>query len=216
MKRYHEQLLHESKEIWTSILKHPFLLKTANGTIDTETFKTWIRQDYIFVRDAIPFMAVLLAKGPLDLRSHFIQIMVGLDKELELFRSNAQKHGVDLTNIKPSPTCQAYIQFLMNTAYNASFEEGFTVLYAAEKVYLDSWMVVKKGMKGSSPWQEFIDNWTSEGFQQYVDWLATTLDELVREQGETKLRLYGNIFQQTARYEFLFWDMAAKKEVWPV
>ena len=216
MKRFHEQLLSESEEIWSAILKHPFLVKTAEGTIDTETFKTWIQQDFIFVREAIPFMAVLLAKGPRNLRSQFIQIMVGLDKELELFRNNARKYGVDLANIQPSPTCHAYIQFLMNTAYNASFEEGFTVLYAAEKVYLDSWMMVKKSLKGSSPWKEFIDNWTSEGFQQYVDWLGTTLDDLIREQGKEKLSLYRNIFQLTARYEFLFWDMAAKKEVWQV
>ncbi|UCF63250.1 MAG: hypothetical protein JSW33_11850 [bacterium] len=216
MKRYHEKLLHESEKIWSAILKHPFLVKTAEGTIETDTFKTWIQQDFIFVREAIPFIAVLLAKAPLALRSNFIQIMVGLDKELELFRNNAQKHGVDLGNIQPSPTCHAYIQFLMNTAYNGSFEEGFTVLYAAEKVYLDSWMAVKKGMNGSSPWQEFIDNWTSEGFVQYVDWLAMTLDELVQGQSETQLKIYSNIFRQTARYEFLFWDMAAKKEVWPI
>jgi thiaminase len=104
----------------------------------------------------------------------------------------------------------------MNTAYNHSFEEGFTVLYTAEKIYLDSWMTVKNHLKGSSPWQPFIDNWTSEGFQQYVDWLAITLDSLVTGQPESKLNLYAEFFSMTARYEYLFWDMALKKEVWPV
>lgn len=216
MKKFHEQLLDQSKQIWSAILTHPFLEKTAEGTIPDNTFKIWMQQDYIFVREAIPFMAVLLAKGPIPLRSNFIQFMVGLEQELELFRKNAKKQGIKLGDFQPSPTCHAYIQFLMNTAYNQSFEEGFTVLYAAEKVYLDSWMTVKTQLKGSSPWQSFIDNWTSEAFQQYVDWLATTFDELVAGQPESKLKTYTDLFNMTARYEYLFWDMAANQESWPV
>ena len=104
----------------------------------------------------------------------------------------------------------------MNTAYNRSFEEGFTVLSAAEKVYLDSWMEVKKDQKSESPWQEFIDNWTSEGFQQYVAWLATTLDDLAAGKPERDLRRMKAIFLITARYEYLFWEMAATKEGWIV
>ena len=135
MQKFHEQMLDQYKQIWASILAHPFLKKTAEGTIPDQTFKIWMQQDYIFIREAIPFMSVLLAKAPNSLRSNFIQIMAGLEQELELFRENAQKQGVVLDNIQPSPTCHAYIQFLMNTAYNLSFEEGFTVLYTAEKVY---------------------------------------------------------------------------------
>jgi thiaminase/transcriptional activator TenA len=161
-------------------------------------------------------MSVLLAKGPISLRSNFIQIMAGLERELELFRENAQKKGIALEDIQPSPTCHAYIQFLMNIAYNKSFEEGFTVLYTAEKVYLDSWMAVKSNLKGNSPWQSFIDNWTSQEFQQYVDWLAITLDELVAGQPEVQLKSYTDLFNLTARYEYLFWEMAVKKEDWPV
>jgi thiaminase len=216
MQKFHEQMLAQAEQIWSKILTHPFLMKTADGTIPDETFKLWMQQDYIFVREAIPFMAVLLAKGPLSLRSNFIQIMVGLEQELELFRKNAQEHGIDLANIQPSPTCHAYIQFLMNTAYNLSFEESFTVLYTAEKVYLDSWMAVKTQLKGDSPWQSFIDNWTSEGFQQYVDWLAITLDDLVAGQPGSKLKNYADLFNVTARYEFLFWDMAENQQSWLV
>ena len=216
MQKFHEQMLNQSKQIWSAILAHPFLKKTAEGTITDETFKIWMQQDYIFIREAIPFMAVLLAKGPISLRSNFIQIMAGLEQELELFRKNAQKQGVILENIQPSPTCHAYIQFLMNTAYNLSFEEGFTVLYTAEKVYLDSWMAVKTQLKGNSPWQSFIDNWTSEGFQQYVDWLAITLDDLIAGQPESNLSTYADLFKMTARYEYLFWEMAEKQEKWPL
>ncbi|HEX9975219.1 MAG TPA: hypothetical protein VGD14_24415 [bacterium] len=216
MQPFHQQLLQRSQLIWDRILDHRFLKMTAAGSIPEQTFKTWMQQDYVFVREAIPFVAVLLAKAPMNLRSNLIQVLSGLDQELGLFRKNAERHGVNLEGVEPAPTCHAYIQFLMTTGYNNSFEEGFAVLYAAEKVYLDSWMAVKNNLKGKSPWQEFIDNWASEGFQTYVDWLGTTLDDLVAGKPERDLKKIENLFMMTARYEFMFWEMAAIAETWRV
>jgi thiaminase len=216
METFHQKMLNQSKELWSKILNHRFLKMTADGSIPDDTFKTWMQQDYIFVREAIPFIAVLLAKTPLDLRTNFIEVLSALDTELGMFRKNATAHGVNLGNIAAFPTCHAYNQFLMNTAYNASFEEGFTALYAAEKVYLDSWMEVKANLKIQSPWQEFIDNWTGEGFQQYVAWLATTLDDLASGKPERELKRMEEIFLITARYEYLFWEMAATQEGWAI
>ncbi|OGB60620.1 MAG: hypothetical protein A2Y94_03180 [Caldithrix sp. RBG_13_44_9] len=215
MRPFHEQLLSESKELWGAILHHPFLQETASGKISAHTFKTWMQQDFIFVQEAIPFVAVLLAKSPENLRTNFIQILSGLDQELGLFRKNAQAHGVNLDNLKAAPTCHSYLQFLMSTAYNCSFLEGFTVLYSAEKVYLDSWMEVKKKLKGKSPWEEFINNWTSQGFQQYVDWLAVTLDDLAENLPLRQIEKLRELFQTTGRYEYLFWEMAYREEKWP-
>jgi thiaminase len=157
-----------------------------------------------------------LAKAPQHLRSNFIQILTGLDNELALFRRNAEAHDVKLEGAKPYPICHAYIQFLMTVAYNNTFEEGFTVLYAAEKAYLDSWLEVKKNLRVDSPWQEFIDNWTSSEFQQYVAWLSNILNEMVDGKPESDLQKMEDLYLVTARYEYLFWDMAAGKKNWPV
>jgi len=216
MQKFHQQLLAQSEAIWKKILNHRFLKLTTDGSIPDDTFKAWMRQDYIFVREAIPFVALLLAKAPIQLRSNFIDIISGLNTELKMFRKNAEAHGVNLEHVIPSPTCHAYIQFLMNIAYNGSFEEGFTALYAGEKVYFDSWMEVKRNQKNQSPWQEFINNWTSEGFSGYVDWLAVTLDELAQGKPERDLKKMEEIFLLIARYEYLFWEMAATAEAWPV
>lgn len=216
MEKFHQKMLNQSQEIWGKILNHHFLKMTADGSISDDTFKTWMQQDYIFVREAIPFIAILLAKAPLNLRTNFIEIISALNTELGMFHKNATNHGINLENISPFPTCHAYIQFLMNTAYNTSFEEGFTALYAAEQVYLDSWMAVKTNLKIQSPWQEFIDNWTSDGFQKYVNWLAMTLDELVMGMPERELKNMEEIFLITVRYEYLFWEMAAKNGEWPI
>jgi thiaminase/transcriptional activator TenA len=216
MKAFHQQLLDKADNIWKAMLGHRFLKMTASGTIPDETFKIWMRQDYIFVRDSIPFIAVIIAKSPLELRAGLAPIISAFTTELELFRKNAEAHGVNLENLQPAPTCHAYLQFLMATAYGKSFAEAFTVLYAAEKAYYDSWMEVKKNLKKASPWQSFIDNWTSDAFKQYVDWLAAELDKLAAGKPERELGKMLEIFMMTGRYEYLFWEMAATSEDWPV
>ena len=90
------------------------------------------------------------------------------------------------------------------------------MLYAAEKAYLDSWMEVKNNLKIQSSWQEFIDNWTNEEFQQFVNWLSSTINELATGKPEGELRRMEELFLRTARYEYLFWEMAATEETWPI
>jgi thiaminase/transcriptional activator TenA len=213
---FHQHLLAIAQPIWDATLDHPFLKSTADGSIAEETFRTWLVQDYLFVQSAVPFLGVLLAKAPADLYRPLADAIVALNRELDLFRQQAEAHGVLLDGATMSPTCHAYVQFLMATAYGRPFEQGFTVLYGAEKAYLDAWATVKTHQRSPSPWQAFIDNWTSDAFQGYVTWLASTLDRLVAAKSEIDLASLEQLFLLTARYEYLFWEMAMSGETWPV
>jgi thiaminase/transcriptional activator TenA len=213
---FHQRLLNEVGPVWKAILSHRFLASVADGSISERAFKTWIAQDYLFVREEIPFLGILLAKAPPDLRPALADAVQALNHELELFRQQAEAHGVALDGVEMSPTCHAYVQFLMATAYGRSFEEGFAVLYGVEKAYLDSWAWVKGHQSSPSPWQAFIDNWTSHAFQDFVDWLAGTLDRLVVGASEADLARMEDLFLLTARYEYLFWEMAAAEQGWPI
>ncbi|NJP05877.1 MAG: hypothetical protein HC837_09770 [Chloroflexaceae bacterium] len=214
MEPFHQRLLTATQPIWKGILAHPFLSAVADNSIDEAVFKTWMAQDYLFIQASVPFLGVLLAKAPVHIRPMLGQSIVGFNSELELFRQQATECGVDLTN-EPTPTCHAFTQFLMATAYDRPFEVGFTVLYGGEKAYMDAWQHVKAQQQGVSPWQPFIDNWSSAAFQGYVDWIATTLDALAAEKPEHVLREMEQHFLYTARYELLFWDMAQSGEQWP-
>lgn len=213
---FHQRLLATARPLWEATLAHPFLAATADGTISDGVFKTWLLQDYFYVRELIPFMGVLIAKAPPALRPPLADAVVVFNRELDLFREQAEAHGVSLEGQEMSPTCHAYVQFLMATVYGRPFEEAFTVHYGAEKAYLDAWTWVKTHQRVRSPWQAFIDNWTSEAFQGYVAWLASTLDDLAEGKSEQDLVVMEKLFLLTARYEYLFWDMAMSGETWPV
>jgi thiaminase len=197
------------------MLSHPFLLRTRDGEIPDDVFATWMRQDYLFVEAAIPFMAALLAKAPPEQWETFSGIIAALQKELRLFEERAEAVGVDLREGPASFACHAYIQFLMATAYQRSYAEGYAVLYAAEKAYHDSWKVVQEGIDPESPWSPFVENWAGEEFAGYVAFLEAELDELAAEAGEEERARMAELFQVTTRYEIAFWEMAVSGETWP-
>jgi thiaminase len=197
------------------MLSHRFLAQTRDGTIPDEVFATWMRQDYLFVEAAIPFIAALLAKAPREHWEALSGVIPAFQKELELFEERAAAVGVNLREGPVSFTCHAYIQFLLNTAYRCSYAEGYTVLYAAEKAYHDSWKVVKEELSPDSPWYPFVENWAGEEFAAYVTYLEGELDRLAQEAGTGERVRMEEMFELATRYEIAFWEMAATGEQWP-
>jgi len=197
------------------MLTHPFLLQTRDGTIPHATFAAWMRQDYLFVEAAVPFLAALIPKGPASHWEPLAQAIGALIAELRLFEERAEAVGVEIKGSQPSFTTHAYIQFLLATAQNASYEEAYTVLYAAEKAYHDSWRVVRDGLDRASPWWPFVENWAGPTFAAYVSYLQTELDKLAREAGPERLHRMVEAFETTVRYEVAFWEMAMTGENWP-
>ncbi len=199
---------------WQRMLEEPFLRETAEGTIADERFAYWLKQDYLFVREAVPVLALMIPKAPTSERKSLSDAISGLHEELALFRSMAADHAVGLESVEPEPTNLGYINFLLTTAALEPYEHCATVLYAAEKAYLDSWMKVKREQKNESRWQRFVDNWTSDGFQQWVSHLGAHLDHLAESASPALKRRMERKFLETVRYERLFWKLAYTSESW--
>jgi thiaminase len=197
------------------MLAHRFLIETRDGTMPNDRFAVWMRQDYLFVEAAIPFIAALIAKAPQEHWEPLSGVITALEKELVLFEERAAAVGVELRGAPPAFTNHAYIQFLMASAYRASYAEAYTVLYAAEKAYHDSWKVVQAGLDAGSPWYPFVENWAGDAFAQYVAYLEGELNRLATAAGEDERQRMADLFELTIKYEIAFWGMAATGEEWP-
>jgi thiaminase/transcriptional activator TenA len=200
---------------WKRMLGHPFLIATRDGTIADEVFASWMQQDYLFVEAAIPFVAALMAKAPSRHWPFLTGVIGALQKELTLFDERATAVGVPLTGVTPAFTNHAYVQFLMATASRASFAETYTVLYAAERAYFDSWSVVKAGLAPASKWAPFVENWAGDAFRDYVSVLETELNALAADASPAERARMAEYFELTVRYEIAFWEMATTGGVWP-
>src|SRR3989339_375981 len=106
---FHEELEGVAGENWQKMTSHVFLKETAEGTIPRGRFLTWLKQDYIFVRDAIPFIAIVSSRAPADLRKNLAPAISAFYTELELFESMARELEVTLDQLAPAPTCASYL-----------------------------------------------------------------------------------------------------------
>lgn len=201
--------------LWSRIREHPFLLETRDGTLPRETFATWMRQDYLFVEAAIPFIGALLPKAPTRHWAPLSGVVSALEKELRLFEERAARVDVELRGAPPAFACHAYVQFLLSTAAHASYPVAWTVLYAAERAYHESWKVVREGIDPDSPWMPFVENWSGPEFAGYVEWLGSELESLAAEASESERARMADAYRLTLLYEIAFWEMAHGAEGWP-
>ncbi len=126
---FHEKLLAKARPIWDVMLQHGFLKETAEGRIKDAVFATWMQQDYLYVQGTIAFISVLVSRAPVAIRSGLAPAITALQGELDLFEQMAARKNLSFQNLKMTPTCHAYVQFMLATAHTASFEEGFTALW---------------------------------------------------------------------------------------
>ncbi|MBD3232876.1 MAG: hypothetical protein GF315_04050 [candidate division Zixibacteria bacterium] len=211
---YTERAHKKYESRWTKMLSHPFIRDMRSGEIAVETFNFWVMQDYIFVREAIRFFGVLLAKFPRKYQQPFEQSIAGLEHELTIFEKYAKGQGINLSEVIPTPICRAYNDFLLSSAYNEDIDNNFTILYTAEKAYHEAWKSVRQYLKPGTPYEEFIENWAGDAFKQYVEWLENELNQLTADLPEHRLQKIDKTFLTTVQYEYLFWEMAYNKLQW--
>ncbi|AEC52683.1 hypothetical protein PNA2_1768 [Pyrococcus sp. NA2] len=204
---FSEELMRSSKDIWEKFLPHRFLIEVSENKITHEAFARWLINDYYFVKNALRFMAILMAKAPDELLNFFAESIYYISRELEMFERNAEKLGINLED-EIDLRAKAYVNYLINVAYNGSFLEGFTAFYCEEKAYYEAWRWVKEHLKGESPYIEFINHWSSKAFGEYVKKIEDILNSLAKKHGEFEKEKAKKVFREVSKFELLFWEIA--------
>ena len=213
-----QQLLEAGADIWAAQKSHPFVVELAEGTLDSGAFEHWIRQDYRYLQDYARLFSVAGAKARDE---ETMRRLVGLahsvlDTEMDLHRSFAADYGIsriDLEATEKAPTCVAYTNFLLRTAYEGSLAEIAAALYPCMQGYLD----VADHMTGladeSHRYTPFIEMYTGEEFRELTVWTADLVDQLYdAHPGEHEAM--ETAFLTSAKLELQFWEMAYSQEGW--
>lgn len=203
-----ESLIDSVENLWSEMLEHPFLLEMKDGTLGEEQFHHWLRQDYEFVKAALPFVSAIKPKAPDEHLRPLAEAEVALHDELDLFEERAQALGVDVEDVPRNLTTQSYIQHLIATAYREDYPVALAVYWAAEKAYHESWKVVEPGYGEDHRWYPFVQNWAADEFAEFVDFLGTSLEDVAEEASDEQIEQMHEQFRWTVRYEIAFWDMA--------
>ena len=62
---------------------------------------------------------------------------------------------------------------------------------------------------------DWIRMYSSEAFGELAGWCIDLMNEVAEGKPEHELQKLEEIFLNTTRFEYMFWDMANNKQMWP-
>jgi thiaminase/transcriptional activator TenA len=217
---FSDRLLDAGADVWEAQKEHPFVVELADGTLDREAFRHWVKQDYRYLLDYARVFALAGAKADDEATTRRLTATAHatLDDELDLHRSFASDYGLsadELEAVEKAPTCAAYTDYLVRTAHEGSIAEISAAVYPCGQGYLDVADHMADLATEEHRYTPFIEKYTSDAFRETVGWMRDLVDRHAEERPEERDAMRA-AFLRSARLEHAFWEMAYTREQWPV
>ncbi|MEC0265011.1 thiaminase II [Paenibacillus anseongense] len=219
---FSERLYERLQPIWRRNHAHPFVQGMGDGTLDLEKFRFYMIQDYVYLKDYAKLFALGAVKSDdLAVMGKFAALLDStLNEEMSLHRAYAARFGItveELEQAKPSPVTLAYTHYMLHTAQNGSLAELTAALLPCMWSYSEIGKELSQlpGVSEHSYYGDWIKMYSSEEFGALAQWCIGLLDRLAEGKPESELIRLEEIFLNTTRYEYLFWEMAYRMESWP-
>lgn len=206
--------------LWESIFNHPFVTGIGDGSLASEKYAYYLKQDYLYLISFSKVFALASAKADAyEDMAYFANLLnLTLNVEMDLHRRTCTQFGItgdDLLAEKPSLITNAYTSFEIKTCYDGNLVDILAVLLPCAKGYVEiAQRLRQKGVPENPHYKDWIETYASEDFVEYANWLEDRLDQLTQSCSQQRMDNLFEIYQTSARYELLFFEMAWKMEFW--
>lgn len=216
MTTFSERAWAEIEPIRQAIDELPFVTALGDGSLDGERFAYYLAQDAHYLDDYARALAASAAKAPrIDEVAFFAKaahdaVMV----ESELHR----KHVSDIETYRRSPTCAAYTSYLLGVAQTRDYAELVAAVLPCFWIYADvgSRLLERAGELAAHPYGDWIGMYADEEFAEATAKACGITDRVAAEARSGTVDRMSEAFATAARYEWMFWDAAWRREQWPV
>ncbi|MGY0372230.1 thiaminase II [Clostridium sp. JNZ J1-5] len=218
--KFSKKLYKTVEEIWNSYYEHPFIKGIGDGTLDVEKFKFYMIQDYIYLLDYAKVYALGIVKADSEEVMQGFSKMVNeiLNGEMSIHRSYMKRLGITSEEIKlakASLTNISYTHYMLAISHVGNLAELTTSLLACMWSYLEIGEKLSQ-LPGSTEHEfygEWIRGYISNEYKQATQWVIDLVDSLSENMSDSELKKLEEIFVNTSKYEYMFWDMSYGKEM---
>ena len=207
--------------VMAEIHRHPFLAGLGDGTLDRGAFTFYVVQDAHYLREYARALAICGARAPgIQAIRMFCEHAAGaIAVERELHTSFFAEFGLDEAQIAATPmapTTVAYTSYLLGAAYGGSYAEGLAAVLPCYWIYADVGRALVAGGSPDPQYQRWIDTYGGDEFQEIVRAVLDEADAVGETLSVADRAAAATRFATTSRYEWMFWEMGLRREVWPV
>jgi thiaminase/transcriptional activator TenA len=219
--RFTDSLWKSAEEIYARILAHPFLSGLIDGSLPEESFRFYVVQDALYLRDFARGLALLAAKAPEDrwvtLFSTHARSTFEVERALhEQFFARWKLTPEQVYATPPAPNTVLYTAYLLRIAQERPFHEGLGAFLPCYWVYGEVGKTLERAGSSSTLYQQWIDTYAGDEFAAAVREVLDVMDALAPGLGESQKRAVRHHFLMTCRFEYLFWEMGYRRQDWPV
>ncbi|MFN0169612.1 MAG: thiaminase II [Bryobacteraceae bacterium] len=215
--RLTDQMWADIRSVYAKTLQHPFLRGLADGTLPKSRFQFYLRQDGLYLRAFAQALNLLAAKAPredwsITLGRHAIEAIEG---ELQLHETILKSYGVTAEKPVMAPTNAAYTNHLLATVQRLPFDQGLAAMLPCYWIYWEVGKELTRRGSKNPDYQKWIHQYGAESYGKVVGQVLAMMDEEGRSMPEAARQEARRLFERSARYEWMFWDMAWREELWP-
>jgi len=205
----HESLWNENQKTAQACLECDFVSQLGKGTLDENVFKSYVAQDAFFLRSFLRAYAIAAAKSESLIHvMAYHELMGGVLDELRLHANYATDLGINLEKIEPYEETLSYTEFLKTTAWEKEINEITAAMVPCMKLYAWLGQQLQPNAKPDNPYQNWINTYASEDFQNLATHLEKLLDEVAEETDAVK-----QAYQKAMQCELDFFNAPIKHTV---
>ena len=188
------------------------------GTLETERFERWVRQDYLFLVEYCRLLALAAARSPdVAVLRRFAELLgATAGREMDLHRSFAGEFGVSeeaLEAEEMAPVTQAYTDFLVRTAATGDFSELVAALLPCMWGFNEIGVrLAEQGLPQDPRCAKWIEAYADPEFGHLAEWCRELLDGVAADAGPRQRERMRRAFLLSSRYELAFWSASWREE----
>jgi thiaminase/transcriptional activator TenA len=215
-----DELWAEIGPIYKKTLEHPFLKGLADGSLPRSRFHFYLIQDLHYLKAFAKTLSVLAAKSPredwsITLNNHAVD---AIQAERQLHQELLASYGISAertSGTQVAPTTYAYTSHLLRVAYERPFREGLAAVLPCYWIYWEVGKELQKKGSEDTDYQKWIDQYASEEFGHSVEQVLMMMNAEAEGLDTESREVLKDLFEKSSRYEWMFWDMAWRREQWP-
>lgn len=205
----------DAAPVYNRTLAHPYLRGLASGDLPRDAFHFYLRQDGLYLRSFAQALHTLAAKAPNEdwaatLARHATE---AIEAERQLHQTLLQPGGAA---VEMAPTNRAYTNHLLATVSRLSFTEGMAAVLPCYWIYWEVGKELRKRGSKDAAYLKWIEQYSSPGYGATVNAVLDIMNRAAAAASPAERENARRLFLISAQYEYMFWDMAWKRERWPI
>ena len=218
---FYAKIRRDTGPLWEAILNHPFVRGIGDGSLSRERFEFYLKQDYVYLIDFSRVFGLAAVKSAaLSDMEIFASLMnATLNSEMELHRRTCAAFGIQreaLESVGKAMITSAYTDYLVRTCLEGDLADILAVLAPCACGYAEIGTFLKaKGLPDNEFHKDWIETYSSDEFVKFSELLVERLNAYAEGAPPRLEKRWRGLYEASARYEYLFFDMSWKMEEWP-